>query len=208
MNAPLALFLTHFSAPPPPVEFLDVIEDLPEPEAEPSVTLTVAELDAQIEAAVQEARSEAEQRHEAEMAALVAAHEVAAAESLAAARAEWAESTGESLAANLDRALADLRIAIADRMADVVRPLVADAAFERTKAELIDVLDRLLADPTQPHLCLRGPEDLAAALRTARPSADIEWIVAETVEVVITADATRIETKLATAMADIAATEI
>ncbi len=210
MNAaPLSLFLTHFAALPPPVEDVELLEfgdDLPELEA--TVTLSVADLEAQVEAAAQGARSDSEQRYEAETATLIATHEAAAAEALTAARAEWVESASESLMTSLDGAMATLRTMLSERIANVLRPLLAEAAVARTKAELLDALDRLLADPTQPTLCVRGPEDLGAALRAVRPDAGIEWVVADTIEVAIVADATRIETKLAAALADLAATEI
>jgi hypothetical protein len=214
MNAPLSLFLTHFTAPPPepipapvalPFEFVDQPpEPEPEPELEPQVTLAVADLEARLEAAVETARSEADQRHEAETAALVEAHEAALVEAVMSARATWIDSESGALTSRIDTAMVELRTALSDGIAAVLRPMLATALLARTKTELLDAIDRLLADPTQPVLTVRAPEDLGAALRAARPAAGIEWIVADTVEVAIVADATRIETSLAAALADIA----
>jgi hypothetical protein len=103
--------------------------------------------------------------------------------------------------------MGDLRTALAEGIANVLRPLLADAFIARTKTEVTEALDRLLADPTQPVLAVRCPEDLAAALRADRPDASIEWIASDGIEVSITADATRIETKLAAALAELETTE-
>lgn len=206
MNAPLSLFLTHFTAPPPIVEVESFVEELPE--VEPGVTLTVAELEAQLEAAAADARAEAEQKHEEQTTALIAEHEAATAEALATARAEWLEQESEGITKGLDTMMSDLRNTLSDGIANVLRPLLADAFIARTKTEVLEALDRLLADPSQPLLSVRCPEDLGATLRAARPDAAIEWIESDAVEVSIVADATRIETRLAAALADLVATEI
>ena len=206
MNAPLSLFLTHFSAvPPPPVEVEEIFEELPV--FDPGITLAPEELETRLEAAAEAARADAQGQHEEALSALTAQHQVDRFEALATARAEWVASVGGGIGASLDSAIADLRNMLADRIADVLRPLIANTVMARAKTEVLDALDRLLADPSQPVLSVRGPEDLCATLRAARPEAAIEWVVGDAIEVAITADATRIETRLAEAMADIAATE-
>lgn len=161
-----------------------------------------AELEAEDEAPVVPAEVEA--RHQAEIEALKAAQE----EALVAARAEWSASEGERLASAFDAALAELRNTIDIKLAQALRPLLAAAIVTRVKTELIEVIDKLIGDSAQPSLRVRAPEDLLAVLKTARPDAPIEWVCGQSVEVTVTADGSTVESKLAAALADIAATEI
>lgn len=203
MTAPLALFLTRFSMPPPLVAL-----EIEPPAANPTVTLTQLELDASLEAAARSARSDADHRHAAEIAAIATANEIALAERLAAARDEWTKAEGARLAELFESRFSDLRAMMTDCVAAVLRPLLADAARASTAQALTDALDRLLADPKKPLVRICGPEDLLAVLRQTRPAAGIEWIVAETADITVTADATHMQTRLSAALTDIAATEI
>lgn len=164
---------------------------LPAPEAEP-------------EPEPEPLPAEVEARHQAEIEALKAAHE----EALAAARAEWAASEGERLAGAFDAALSEMRNTIDSTLATVLRPLLAAAVVTRVKTELIETIDKLIGDSAQPSLRVRASEDLLAVLKSARPDAPIEWVCGPSVEVTITADGSTVESKLAAALADIAATEI
>lgn len=148
--------------------------------------------------------AEVEAQHQADTMALSAAHEAA----LAAARAEWAATEGERLASAFDAAFAELRDTIDRKLSDVLRPLLAGAIVTRVKTDLLEVIDKLIGDTAQPALRVRAPEDLLAVLKSARPDAPIEWVRGQSVEVTVTADGSTVETKLAAALADIAATEI
>jgi hypothetical protein len=198
MNAPLSLFLTQFSAsatsavalniaPASFVDENDVIR-LPDPPTDA--------VDVDVDALLQ--------RHAAEVASLRAAHEAALAEALACARSEWTATEGERLAQMLEGALAELRGFIADQTVAVLRPILRDALLDRVKGELIETLDKLLANPSEAGIGFRGPQDLRDAIRAARPDAAIDWIVSDSVDVTLFTSATRVETRLAEAFARIA----
>lgn len=183
----------------PAFDALEDVGDLDESE-----TLALPAPEAEPEPEAEPVPAEVEARHQAEIEALKAAHE----DALAAARAEWAASEGERLAGAFDAALAEMRNTIDTTLATVLRPLLAAAVVTRVKTELIETIDKLIGDSAQPSLRVRAPEDLLAVLKSARPDAPIAWVCGSSVEVTITADGSTVESKLAAALADIAATEI
>lgn len=203
MNAPFSRYLTRFPSDATAMAAMPETTD-----AASQVTLGLTELEARLDAARREVRSAAEQQRELEITALVATHEAALAEALGAARAEWCHAEGGSAASLIDAAVLQLRESLAERIAAVLRPLLAEAIVERSTAALGDALDRILADPAHPCLTLRAPGDLIAAIRAKRLSHDgVTFLVADAVEAVVTGDGVLIETRLGAALAALAPTE-
>ena len=196
MNAPLSRYLTRFAAEA-------VIAAAPSA-IEPTLILTVSDLDARLEDARATALAEAEAAHAAHCAELEQTQVSAVTEAVAAARAEWNEGTAGEIAASIERAFAALRTDLAEASTKVLRPLLVEAARERTLAALEAAIARLLADPVRPAITLRAPADLVAALRARGPLEGIALVTAETTEAVVSCGGTRIETRLAAALADIA----
>ena len=197
MSAPLSQYLTRFSTSPG--------EALPPPPAavEPMVVLTPADLAARIEAATEAGRAELRAGHAAE----IVAREAAAADALAQARADWASSQAEILHDQITTGFETLQIQLADRIAAVLRPFLAEAMVTRTLNELREALDRLLADDSAQVIRISGPADLIAALRAGGSAPGIEWVTDDAVGVAIVADATRIETRLGAALRALDITE-
>ena len=219
MDAPLSLYLARFTvadgcdgAPMAPhVEPDQAALERPGPPSpvEPLVTLGIADLEARLAAARRSAMAEAAAAHEAAAAdaALAQAAETAAAiaVALAAARVEWAAGEGRAAAAGLE-AVATLRELLAAKVADVLRPLLAQALAERARIAVGVALDQILDDPDQPCLTVSGPADLLEAIRAARPAAGaISYVVADVPDVTVAARATHMETRLGAALAALAA---
>ena len=218
MDAPLSLYLACFAAadgtrptsalvPGADGAFPDHAR--PEEPAEPSVTLTAVELEARLAAARRSAGEEATSAHETALADAALAYAALAAEAMAAARREWVASEGKGIAAALD-AVAVLRELLAAKVAEVLRPLLAQAFAERACLALGAAVEQILDDPDQPCLTVSGPTDLLEAIRAARAATRegeqaIAYVVADTPDVVVAARATRVETRLAAALAALAA---
>jgi hypothetical protein len=212
MNAPLSRYLTSFApsaAPPILLEPVAVeLEPLPEAELRPEMELEPAfepepePRESEIEVALREARDEAERERASAIAALETAHAAALASALVAARAEWATANAEAAGPMLEAAFAQLREALSDRLAVVLRPVLADAILARTLDVLGQTIDRILADPDHPCLTVRGPLDLVEALRArAVRSEGTIFEAADSVEISVTADGLHVETRLAQALA-------
>ncbi len=200
MNAPLSRYLTRFAA-----EAAVVVAPSPTV-AEPLVTMTVADLDARLDDARATARAEAEAVHAAHSAELEEKHASDVTKAVAAARADWCDGTAAELAGTIERAFATLQADLAEATGKALRPLMADAARDRTLAALETLVARLLSDPLRAAITLRAPADLVAALRTRGMPSGISLVAADVPEAVVTCGGTRIETRLAAALADIAGT--
>jgi hypothetical protein len=201
MNAPLSHFLTRFA---------DVGEAIAHPiiPIEARVSLTASDLEARLAAARDMERESAAQAHDLAMMALMTAQETERAQALATALADWETSQAAMLVGHLDSALAVLKESLSDTIAAVLRPLLAEAISDRARTALHDALDRILADPDQPCLTVRGPSGLLEAIRVARPAAaGLAFEVVETCDVVVTASTTHIETRLGAALAELARVE-
>ena len=191
MDAPLSRYLARFETDGPDAGRTPPEPARSSPVSEPLVTLTANELDAR-------------QAHAADAAAATAA-------ALAAARGEWAAGEGRAAAAGLD-AVSALRASLVDKVADVLRPLMARTLAERACGALGVALDQILEDPDQPCLTVSGPADLLEAIRVARaatpgrPDAPaIAYVVTAGPDVTVAARATHVETRLGAALAALAA---
>ena len=107
-----------------------------------------------------------------------------------------------ALTASCAAALADLRELMCARLADALRPLLADVVVKRAVADLSEALDRLLADPSHPPVKVRGPGDLIEALKAARSEiSGIEYEAHDGIEITMTAEGSYVETRIAAAFA-------
>jgi hypothetical protein len=114
-------------------------------------------------------------------------------------RARWVAEEGERLAEQIRTGFAELEIALAEGLERVIKPFVTAALRQQMVSTLRGVLSSLLSDERQQVLKVSGPEDLLNALSpglTASAKA-VEFVPNEGVDVVVVADATIIETRLA-----------
>ena len=197
MVSPLARHLTRFTP-----EISDVIL-APEPDLpEPQVTLAVADLETRLHQARAHARAEALAESDRTIAQMTSDHQMAVANAVAAARADWVASQAADLDASCRAAVNDLRDLMCSRVADILRPVLDEAVTARALLGLSDAMDRLVADPSHPVLTIRGPGDLIAALKAARgETSGVLYEDAATVEIKMTAEGALVETKLGAALA-------
>lgn len=148
--------------------------------------------------AVATALAEAEAAHAAAIDDLSAQHTAALAE----ARAAWVAAEAVALADGFRAAVATLGDALGEAAAAALQPLLGDAARTLAVEGLrVAVADLVLAG-TGGAVAVSGPADLLAALRAALDAAGtgtdaMDFTETEAAEVVVTADNSRIETRLA-----------
>lgn len=209
MNAPLSRYLTSFSPPdtpklvvvePPDMEPEPELEVEPEPQPERAVEAEPVET--ALDVALRELRDETARTRAQEIAALEATQAEALKSALVAARAEWAAANADAIGTLIDGALAHLRAMLSERVAVVLRPLLAEAILARTLEVINQTIVRILADPDHPCLTVRGPRDLVEALRARAPEgAGTIYETADSMEVTVTADGMHVETRLGHALA-------
>ena len=158
----------------------------PEPEVDP-----VAE-------AVAAARAEAEADKAAALAELAARH----AEDLAEARQLWAAEAAAPLAEGFRQGLAALEEAIAEAAGAVLEPLMGQAMRVAAVADLSRAVVDLVTSGTGGRIAVGGAPDLLAALSEALAAAGVapdalDFNPSDDAEVVVTADNSGIETRLA-----------
>ncbi len=121
-----------------------------------------------------------------------------AAERLNTARAEWVRDEGESLARSLLAAIKSTEDAISDAVAQLLRPILSEAAFEETILSLRDALQTLLASKKGLQLEISGSPDLIDRLHSFLPeTAPVVVVQGEGSFVRVTGGDTVIETQLA-----------
>lgn len=151
---------------------------------EDATALALAEARARFEAALDEARAEA-----------TAAHAAALAE----ARAAWATEEGARLAHLLAEGLAALEERISEAAARALAPLLARAARDKAIAEAADAVATLLRGEADLRLTMRGAADLGEAVlaRLGERAPLVDFIAAETPDLVVSGADTTIETRFA-----------
>jgi hypothetical protein len=114
-------------------------------------------------------------------------------------RAKWATEEGARLAEQIRTAFAELEIALAEGLERVIKPFVTLALRQQMVSALKEELASLLSDERQYAVKISGPEDLLKALAAglASGSRAVEFVPKEGVDVVVVADATTIQTRLA-----------
>ena len=119
-------------------------------------------------------------------------------EGLAQARRDWTAAQGEILAQGFVAAMQALDATLSDRVARLIAPVLGQALQRQALDELGAALKRILAEPQQAVVQVRGPDDLIAALAARLGgAAGIAFEAAEGPEVTVRAGETVIETELA-----------
>ncbi|AMB43690.1 MULTISPECIES: hypothetical protein [Methylobacteriaceae] len=146
----------------------------------------------------EQGRAEALEEWSAQAALERAAQQALFEEGLAQARRDWTEAQGEILAQGFVAAMQALDATLSDRVARLIAPVLGQALQRQALDELGAALKRILAEPQQAAVQVRGPDDLIAAL-AARfgGSTGIAFEAAEGPEVTVRAGETVIETELA-----------
>ncbi len=174
--------------------------------SEPSVTLAAADLEARLESAGRKARSETTTVFEAKIGLIECNHRSAVEAAVVAAREEWAAKEADHLRTRLDHGFDALRSVLSDRVAAVLRPLLAKATVDRALVAFAETLDQLLADPAKSVIAIRGPADLVAALRDGRDTpARVSFEISDDAELSMIADEAHVESRLAAAFAVLSA---
>jgi len=134
----------------------------------------------------------------AELEVKLAEQRSASAQRLAAERQAWAEGTGEKLAKGLLVSLQELESRIAETVARVLKPFVADRLHAQAIAELQASLDMLASTASGTGLHISGPADILQALRErlAGKNVSATYAPSEDCDVRIVAGQTVLETRL------------
>ena len=197
MNA-LRRFLVDFDAPAPDVQLpvtMSFDDDPSVGEFEADLAEPPPDLVAE---AVAAALSAAESAHAAALADLAAGH----AAELAEARALWAAEEGGALAEGFRAAVARMGEALGDAAAAALEPMLGDAARALAIDGLRVAIGDLVLAGTGGAIAVAGPADLLEGLQAALAEAGtamdrMTFAEAESADVVVTADNSRIETRLA-----------
>ncbi len=166
-------------------------EEKPDAEKELSARLARA-----FEDGVAHGRKEAEAAFAEERRRIEAAH----AEELAARERQWREETGRMLAERLREGLEELERALGERLADVLAPVLQDAARDVALRRLRDELRRMLAEEEGLKVHVSGPPEMLEALGTHLGDAAAAVTLEpdrEAARIVVHVDNTVIETGIA-----------
>lgn len=134
----------------------------------------------------------------AEFDAKLAQERAAAEETLAAERKRWTEEEGDRLAGLFLSTLEELEARIGDQVAQVLKPLFAEAVRQRAVAELASTLEALMANGEFGKVTVTGPEDLLSLL-SGRLNVKIGNVVfnpAPGCDLHLTVDQTVLETRI------------
>lgn len=158
---------------------------------------------ADAEARVQEAHTrgvlDGRAAADAEYAALLAAKDAAFEERLASERKTWASDEGARLGELLHAGLMDVERRVADQVARILKPIFADEVRRSSVTALSQTLNDMLAKGTYSRITVSGPPDLLSALqaRVGEVDAALSFVAAERVDLVVNADETILETRIA-----------
>ncbi len=203
MHAPLARHLARFERIlPAGASAAPLAETVPD-SSEPTVTMTVAAFEARLDTL----RASLEAEHVAARERADAAHTQALAAAAADAAARRDAEEGAALAAEVAAATRALHDGLAEQFAKTLRPLLLEAVAARTVGALVDTVARILADPDHPALTIRGPAARLAAVEAALGTEGVTFEATEGDELHVAANGIRIETRVAAALAALAATE-
>ena len=218
MDAPLAPYLPRFSSSPaltlmlPPSPQLDAFEDETlqtiteselqlELEAEPSITLSVADYEAHVMEAGQSVRRELEAEHAASLEDAETRHAEALAAAVSAVEAARDAEHGAAIASQIASAMTTMREAVSHDIARALRPLLDEAIVARTAAAVAKAIAGVIADPDHPTLTVSGPGPLLAAIESAlEDGVAVEFTATDDDDVTVAANGIHIETRLAQAL--------
>ena len=202
MAGTLASLLTDFSSPaagaPSGISLLRTVKVAPEPSPEPPQAPVVdrhAEIAASVEARV---RAEERERARKELEDALAAEQARHLEDVSEQRLLWVEQQALQLSSQISQAVESIESDLSEKVANILRPFVAEAFRQQALADFKEVLATLLSGNDARLLRVSGPEDLIAALQTRLgPSRDlIEFSPGEHVEVSVMARDTLAQTQL------------
>jgi hypothetical protein len=124
-------------------------------------------------------------------------------------RQKWASEQGERLSNLIKSEVSDFELRIADKLAKILKPVLAQEVRRRAVSELVELLEGLLSKGEIARLAVSGPEDLLAMLRTQLDGkiASVSYVASAACDLRITADETIFETRIGDWMRAIAGEE-
>jgi predicted nucleic acid-binding protein len=169
-------------------------EAAPEPQQQPAVDRQ-AELIRSVEAKVRAEEREAARK---ELETAIAAERARHLDELDHQRIVWVEQQSEAMAAQVTNAIEQLEANISERVANILRPFLADAYRAQSLAEFKDHLETLLSGRDAGLLKISGPDDLLSAMQIhlRRYGSSIEFIPSEHIEISAKAQDTIVQTQL------------
>lgn len=227
MNAAIGKLLTQFDAngraksppPPPPPKIQDVLtrkevrrepqsQSQPQPQrqaqAQPQLQPPAAPTP---EAAPVNLLEDAYRRgHSAGLAegeAKLAEERVRSAIRLGEERAKWSDQQAVAIVNGFDSACREIESNIASSVARILLPFLADAVRDKAIGSLVEQISALTSNSPVPAFRVTGPSELIELVRTQLNLAGrsgVEYQSADTVEVRVLADQTKIETQISTWM--------
>lgn len=227
MNAAIGKLLTQFDAngraksppPPPPPKIQDVLtrkevrrepqsQSQPQPQrqaqAQPQLQAPPAPAP---EAAPVNLLEDAYRRgHTAGLAegeAKLAEERVRSAIRLGEERAKWSDQQAVAIVNGFDAACREIESNIASSVARILLPFLADAVRDKAIGSLVEQISALTSNSPVPAFRVTGPSELIDLVRTQLNLAGrsgVEYQSADTVEVRVLADQTKIETQISTWM--------
>lgn len=227
MNAAIGKLLTQFDAngraksppPPPPPKIQDVLtrkevrrepqsQSQPQPQrqaqAQPQLQPPAAPTP---EAAPVNLLEDAYRRgHSAGLAegeAKLAEERVRSAIRLGEERAKWSDQQAVAIVNGFDSACREIESNIASSVARILLPFLADAVRDKAIGSLVEQISALTSNSPVPAFRVTGPSKLIDLVRTQLNLAGrsgVEYQSADTVEVRVLADQTKIETQISTWM--------
>lgn len=142
---------------------------------------------------VLEGRAAAQAEHDAALGAQAAAFE----KKLAAERQRWSAEEGQRLAQQLGGGLDDIERRVAEHVAAVLKPVLAEAVRTRAVAELARTLNSMLTRGEYARITVSGPQDLLAALEARLGvRAGLALVASEAADLRVDADETILETSI------------
>ncbi|MBA1154726.1 hypothetical protein [Microvirga mediterraneensis] len=202
MAGTLASLLTDFSSPaagaPSGISLLRSVKIASEPSPEPPQP-PIVDRQAEIAASI-EARVRAEEREIArkELEDVLAAEKIRHLEDMNEQRAIWVEQQAQQLSDQISTAVGRIEGDLSEKVANILRPFLAEAYRQQALAEFKEVLTTLLSGNDARLLNVSGPEDLLVSLQASLGNSGrlIEVTPSEHVEVSATAQDTLAQTQL------------
>lgn len=227
MNAAIGKLLTQFDAngraksppPPPPPKIQDVLtrkegrrepqsqsQPQPQRQAQAQPQLQPPPTPAPEAAPVNLLEDAYRRGHTAGLAegeAKLAEERVRSAIRLGEERAKWSDQQAVAIVNGFDAACREIESNIASSVARILLPFLADAVRDKAIGSLVEQISALTSNSPVPAFRVTGPSELIDLVRTQLNLAGrsgVEYQSADTVEVRVLADQTKIETQISTWM--------
>ena len=192
MAIPLARFLVEFGRDEPAAAAPDLEPVAPPPA--PAAEALAARTEEAFARGEEAGRTAAEAEFRDRLAALQAEYE----QSLKDRRAAWTAEQAEVLADKVALGLKQLEAGIADPLAAVLRPFLANALRSQVLEGLCGAIATLLAEGRHAAMRISGPEDLLDAVRARLGAfpASVEFQTSDAVDVSVRTGTTHIESQM------------